>query len=154
MVQFKVMCVVHVTTITSCFWTDSWYDNCIKSEAANSSAMMFLLYISRGLEHFPFLQLYLQIVDIKNSPYAVPKENVYVWFTKNQSATVPCSAQKVFSMVRLEPFSLKSCLLEMKVKYAKLQIGSCSRSQWSHYKDIFNYSFRSDSQFRESSSFS
>ncbi|CAL4982992.1 unnamed protein product [Urochloa decumbens] len=150
-----------------------------------------------------FVELYLQIVDIKNLPPAVPKENVYVRFAKNQSdmfisdggrldistvtgkntgaglqceptgeliltvmvdqaskkpepigkvsiplqdltgpdsklaferwaelkahgghatsppvslrvaasATVPSSAQKVFSMVRTEPFSLKSCLL-------------------------------------------
>ena len=178
--------------------------------------MMFLPYISSGLEHFPLLQLYLQIVDIKNLPSAVPKENVYVWFNKNQSdmfisdggrldistatgktgaslqceptgeliltvmvdqasknpepigkvsiplqhltgpdsklsfewwfelkahgghatsppvslrvaasATVPYSAQKVFSMVRTEPFSLKSCLLPHSIKDQKM--GSWTR---------------------------
>jgi len=155
-------------------------------------------------------------VDIKNLPSAVPKENVYVWFTKNQSdmfisdggrldistvtgktgaslqceptgeliltvmvdkaskkpepigkvsiplqhltgpdsklsferwfelkdhgghatsppvslrvaasATVPSSAQKVFSMVRAEPFSLKSCLLPYSIKDQKM--GSWTR---------------------------
>ncbi|KAG2563697.1 hypothetical protein PVAP13_8KG355604 [Panicum virgatum] len=164
-----------------------------------------------------FVELYLQIVDIKNLPSsAVPKENVYVWFTKNQSdmfisdggrldistvtgktgaslqceptgeliltvmvdqaskkpepigkvsiplqhltgpdsklsfewwfelkahgghatsppvslrvaasATVPSSAQKVFSMVRAEPFSLKSCLLPYSIKDQKM--GSSTR---------------------------
>lgn len=154
------------------------------------------------------MQLYLQIVDIKNLPSAVQKENVYVRFAKNQSdmfisdggrldistvtgkntgvclqceptgelilavmvdqlskkpepigkvsfplhdltgpdsklsfekwfelkahgghaasppvslrvaasATVPSSAQKVFSMVKMEPFSLKSCLLPHSIK--------------------------------------
>ncbi|KAL5204335.1 hypothetical protein ABZP36_009206 [Zizania latifolia] len=31
------------------------------------------------------IELFLQIVDIKNLPPAIPKENVYIWFTKNQS---------------------------------------------------------------------
>ncbi|CAD6256017.1 unnamed protein product [Miscanthus lutarioriparius] len=154
------------------------------------------------------VELYLQIVDIKNLPSAVRKENVYVRFTKNQSdmfisdggrldistvtgkntgvclqceptgelilvvmvdqvskkpepigkvsfplqdligpdsklsfekwfelkthgghatsppvslhvaasATVPSSFQKVFSMVTMEPFSLKSCLLPHSIK--------------------------------------
>lgn len=35
-------------------------------------------------KHFCPSQLYLQIVDIKNLPAAIPKESVYVWFTKNQ----------------------------------------------------------------------
>ncbi|EEC68555.1 hypothetical protein OsI_36873 [Oryza sativa Indica Group] len=30
------------------------------------------------------IELFLQIVDIKNLPPAIPKENVYIWFTKNQ----------------------------------------------------------------------
>jgi hypothetical protein len=158
------------------------------------------------------LQLYLQIVDIKNLSSVVPKENVYVRFTKNQSdmfisdggrldiftvtgkntgaglqceptgeliltlmvdraskkpepigkvsiplqdltgpdsklsferwfelkahagyatsppvslrvaasATVPSSAQKVFSMVKTEPFSLKSCILPHSSKDQKM----------------------------------
>ncbi|CAO2142468.1 unnamed protein product [Urochloa humidicola] len=164
-----------------------------------------------------FVELYLQIVDIKNLPSAVPKENVYVRFAKNQSdmfisvggrldistvtgknagaglqceptgeliltvmvdraskkpepvgkvsiplqdltgpdsklaferwfelkahgghatspsvslrvaasATVPSSAQKVFSMVKTEPFSLKSCLLPHSNKDQKM--GSWTR---------------------------
>uniref|UniRef100_J3N9M9 Glycine-rich domain-containing protein-like n=1 Tax=Oryza brachyantha TaxID=4533 RepID=J3N9M9_ORYBR len=31
------------------------------------------------------IELFLQIVDIKNLPPAIPRENVYIWFTKNQS---------------------------------------------------------------------
>ncbi|XP_062183509.1 glycine-rich domain-containing protein 1-like isoform X2 [Phragmites australis] len=31
------------------------------------------------------VELYLKIVDINNLPSAIPKENVHVWFTKNQS---------------------------------------------------------------------
>ncbi|CAN6373143.1 unnamed protein product [Urochloa humidicola] len=164
-----------------------------------------------------FVELYLQIVDIKNLPSAVPKENVYVRFAKNQSdmfisdggrldistvtgkntgaglqceptgeliltvmvdraskkpepvgkvsiplqdltgpdsklaferwfelkahgghatsppvslrvaasATVPSSAQKVFCMVKTEPFSLKSCLLPHSNKDQKM--GSWTR---------------------------
>jgi hypothetical protein len=30
------------------------------------------------------LQLYLQIVDIKNLPSSIPEKSVYVWFTKSQ----------------------------------------------------------------------
>jgi len=46
--------------------------------------------------------------------------------------------------VFLYGFAVYSVHLQMKVKYAKLQIGSCSRSRCSDHKDIFNYSFRSD----------
>nr|AAD20309.1 hypothetical protein [Zea mays] len=38
------------------------------------------------------------------------------YWKAGSSATVPSSAQKVFTMVRMEPFSLKSCLLPHSIK--------------------------------------
>ncbi|KAK3119156.1 hypothetical protein QOZ80_9BG0714790 [Eleusine coracana subsp. coracana] len=131
-----------------------------------------------------FVEIFLQIVDIKNLPPAVPKESVYIWFTKNQpdkfisdggrldiaaiseqigkvsipmeelagpgsklsferwlelkahgghatsppslrvaaSSTVLTGAQQVLRMIRMEPFSLKTCLFPHSIKDQKMSI--------------------------------
>ncbi|KAF8673413.1 hypothetical protein HU200_048977 [Digitaria exilis] len=53
--------------------------------------------VQKGLNvlNITFVELYLQIVDIKNLPSAVPKENVYVWFTKNQSDMFICDGGRL-----------------------------------------------------------